>query len=253
MKIRIDFFNFSRNRTKKLSKEEQKFESSINKLVGYRVKNLDLFKEAFTLRSSTSSGNSNYERLEYLGDSVLGALVSCFLFRIYTNSREGFLSQMKSKVVNRQNLNYIGKQLNLIQYLQNIDENTKLGENIYGSIFEALVGAIYIDTDYKKCCDIVLKRFITKDYILKLEDKVVSYKSLLLEWGHKEKLSLKIDTQEDSSGVSRFFYSHIWMEGCIISKASEYSKKKAEEKAAQRAFYLLQKKEKFRKWLESKK
>jgi len=252
MQIRINFFNSSKRRTRKLSKEEKYFRSSIGKLVGYRVNNLDLFRDAFTLRGSTPGIRTDYERLEFLGDSILGAVVSCYLFRTYTDSREGFLTQMKSKIVNRNNLNYIGKQLGLARYLRNVDM-TKLGENIHGNIFEALVGAIYMDTNYEKCYDIVLKRFITKSYISGLESKVVSHKSLLLEWRNVQNISIKIETLKDSSSLSNLFLSCVWLEGKIISKAYEYSKKKAEEKAAQRAFYSLQKKENFQKWLKSKK
>jgi len=253
MKIRINFFNSSKRRTKKLSKEEKDFRASIGRLVGYRVNNLDLFRDAFTLRNSSTTGTrTDYERLEFLGDSILGAVVSCYLFRTYTDSREGFLTQMKSKIVNRNNLNYIGKQLGLAQYLRNVDM-AKLGENIHGNIFEALVGAIYMDTNYEKCYDIVLKRFITQSYISGLESKIVSHKSLLLEWRNVRNVSIKIETQKDSSSFSNLFLSCVWLEGKIISKAYEYSKKKAEEKAAQRAFYSLKKKEDFQKWLKSKK
>jgi len=252
MKIKINFFGSSKRRSRKLSREEKDFRSSISKMVGYRVNNLDLFREAFTLRSGNSGMHVDCERLEFLGDSILGAIVSCYLFRIYPDSREGFLTQMKSKIVNRNNLNCIGKRLKLAQYLHKVDI-AKLGENVYGNIFEALVGAIYIDTNYKKSYDIVLKRFITKNYILGLESKVVSYKSLLFEWKNMQNISLNIETQKDDSSISKLFLSCVWLEGKIISKAYEYSKKKAEEKAAQRAFYSLQKKENFQKWLKSKK
>jgi len=252
MSIKINFFNSLKNRTEKLSKEKREFRGYINSLVGYRVNNLNLFLEAFTLRNS-DLGCADYQRLEYLGDSILGAVVSCYIFRNYPNSREGFLTQMKSKIVNRKNLNYIGRKLKLTQYLQNMDVTTRLSENIHGNIFEALVGAIYMDTDYDKCCDVVLERFITRDYILGLEGKVVSHKSLLLEWGHRQKTSIKIETREDNSGASKLFCSSVLLEEEVVSKASEYSKKKAEEKAAQRAFYTLQRKEKFQMWLKSKK
>ena len=97
---------------------------------------------------------------------------------------------MKSKVVNRKNLNALGERLELTRFLQNKEENTTLSENIHGNLFfEALVGAIYQDIDYDKCREIILGQLLTKQDILNLENKIISYKGLLLEWGQKQKNS----------------------------------------------------------------
>ena len=154
------------------------------------MNDLKLFKEAFTLKSpNTTKEAFNYERLEYLGDAVLGSIVSCHIFHEYPNANEGFLTQMKSKVVNRKNLNALGERLELTRFLQNKEENTTLSENIHGNLFEALVGAIYQDIDYDKCREIILGQLLTKQDILNLENKIISYKGLLLEWGQKQKFT----------------------------------------------------------------
>lgn len=245
MEIKSYFSNLLKKRTKTLSDKDKNFKSAINRLVGYKVNDLRLFKEAFTLKSpNTTKEAFNYERLEYLGDAVLGSIVSCHIFHEYPNANEGFLTQMKSKVVNRKNLNALGERLELTRFLQNKEENTTLSENIHGNLFEALVGAIYQDIDYDKCREIILGQLLTKQDILNLENKIISYKGLLLEWGQKQKIHLRFETTEENYiNKTVHFRSSVWMEDRQISNASEASKKKAEEKAAQRAYYALQKKE----------
>ncbi|NAW51305.1 ribonuclease III [Elizabethkingia argentiflava] len=244
MEIKNYFSNILKKRTENLSEKDKTFKAAINKLTGYKVNDLSLFKEAFTLKSQITTKEAfNYERLEYLGDAVLGSIVSCYIFHEYPHANEGFLTQMKSKVVNRKNLNALGERLGLTEFLQN-KENTTLSENIQGNLFEALVGAIYQDVDYDKCREIVLGQLLTKQDILNLENKIISYKGLLLEWGQKQKINLRFETSEENYiNKSVHFRSSVWIEDKQISNASEASKKKAEEKAAQRAYYALQKKE----------
>lgn len=133
---------------------------------------------------------------------------------------------MKSKVVNRKNLNALGERLELTRFLQNKEENTTLSENIHGNLFEALVGAIYQDIDYDKCREIILGQLLTKQDILNLENKIISYKGLLLEWGQKQKIHLRFETTEENYvNKTVHFRSSVWMEDKQISNASEASKK----------------------------
>ena len=240
------FFKFlPKNRTQKLSEKDLLFRKKISHIVGYNIHNLEIFKEAFSLKSSTKSTNKkNYERLEFLGDSVLGTIISCHLFQTYPNENEGFLTQMKSKIVNRKNLNKLGEDLKLSNLLQVDKSQIILSENISGNLLEALIGAIYLDIDYEFCKKIVLDRILTPSTINKLENKIISYKGLLLELSQKKKVSIRYETCEEiQPNKTILFRCHVWLQNEKISNALEASKKKAEEKAAKRAFYVLSKKE----------
>ena len=246
MELKNYFFKFlPKNRIQKLSEKDLLFRKNISHIVGYNIHNLEIFKEAFSLKSSTKSTNKkNYERLEFLGDSVLGTIISCHLFQTYPNENEGFLTQMKSKIVNRKNLNKLGEDLKLSNLLQVDTSQIILSENISGNLLEALIGAIYLDIDYEFCKKIVLDRILTPSTINKLENKIISYKGLLLEWSQKKKVSIRYETCEEiQPNKTILFRCHVWLQNEKISNALEASKKKAEEKAAKRAFYVLSKKE----------
>ena len=246
MELKNYFFKFlPKNRTQKLSEKDLLFRKNISHIVGYNIHNLEIFKEAFSLKSSTKSTNKkNYERLEFLGDSVLGTIISCHLFQTYPNENEGFLTQMKSKIVNRKNLNKLGEDLKLSSLLQVDTSQIILSENISGNLLEALIGAIYLDIDYEFCKKIVLDRILTPSTINKLENKIISYKGLLLEWSQKKKVSIRYETCEEiQPNKTILFRCHVWLQNEKISNALEASKKTAEEKAAKRAFYVLSKKE----------
>lgn len=231
------------NRKKNFSEKDYVLSTEISKITGCQVQNINLYREAFSLKTSSRQPTfKNYERLEFLGDSVLGAIISCHLFSTYPEANEGYLTQMKSKIVNRKNLNKLGTELGLIKFLQN-KSTTALSENISGNLLESLIGALYLDVDYETCKKVVLERLLTPQEINKLENKIVSYKGLLLEWSQKKKVSIKYETCEElQPNKNLVFRSYVWLEEEKISNATETSKKKAEEKAAQRAFYILNKK-----------
>lgn len=234
---------FLRTRKKKLSEKELVLSARIAQIIGEPTTQIEVYKEAFSLKTSNSKSAKNFERLEFLGDSILGSIISCYLFERYSQKNEGFLTQMKSKIVNRKNLNKLGEDLRLPMLIQN-SNSTALSENIAGNLFEALIGAIYLDMGYQACQNIVLRKLLTVKEIEKLENKVVSYKGLLLEWSQKRKIPLHYETvQEELPNRTLQFRSYVYLGGEKICNAIEASKKKAEEKAAQRAFYTLNKKE----------
>ena len=244
MELKKYLTQFLVNRKKQLSEKDYILASEISKITGCTVQNIDLYREAFSIKTSSKNKQvKNYERLEFLGDSVLGTIISCHLFATYPDANEGYLTQMKSKIVNRKNLNKLGTELGLTKFLQN-DVNTSLSENISGNLLESLVGALYLDVDYETCKKIVLQRLLTPSEINKLENKIVSYKGLLLEWSQKKKVIIKYETCEEvQPNKNMVFRSHVWLDEVKIANATETSKKKAEEKAAQRAFHILNKKQ----------
>ncbi len=244
MELKKYISKFLAKRKKNLSEKDYYFSNEIAKITGCVVQDLSLYREAFSLKTSSKQTKvKNYERLEFLGDSVLGTIISCHLFTTYPEANEGYLTQMKSKIVNRKNLNKLGNELSLTKFLQN-ESKTATSENLAGNLFESLVGAIYLDLGYEACRKIILERLLTPKAINQLENKIISYKSLLLEWSQKKKVVIKYDTSEElQPNKNMVFRTHVWLNDEKIANATEISKKKAEEKAAQRAFYILNKKQ----------
>jgi ribonuclease-3 len=184
----------------------------------------------------------NYERLEFVGDAMLGAVIAAYLYGEAPEGDEGYLTKMRSKVVSREHLNELGKELKLIDFVESKIPKNNFGSNIHGNLFEALVGAIFLDKGYKQC-----KKFIDQNVIDKhidietLEGKVISYKSLLIEWCQKEKKTFDFNVYEDTGNDNlKHFSVKLSIDGKIVSKARATSKKKAEEKASKRAFFAFQ-------------
>ena len=234
--------------TKSRSLEDGIFFDAIQNILGFAPKNIDHYKKAFTHRSSNklnSEGNPiNYERLEFLGDAMLSAVIAAHLFNKAPHGDEGYLTKMRSKIVSREHLNELGKDLNLIRFIESKVPVQHFGENIHGNIFESLVGAIYLDKGYKYCEKFIQKRVVIPYVdISRLEGKVISYKSLVIEWCQKEKKIFHYDIYEDN-GIDgeRLFGVKLSIDGKVIAKARATSKKKAEEKASQRAYFAFQEK-----------
>ncbi len=228
------------------SKDNGDFFMAISKILGFKPKNLKHFETAFTHRSmniKNSQGHTvNYERLEFLGDAMLSAVIANHLYLEVPSGDEGYLTKMRSKVVSREHLNELGRGLGLIDLVQSKIPKGQFGDNIHGNLFEALVGAIYLDRDYKYCEKFIYKRVITPYVdIEKLEGKVISYKSLLIEWCQKEKKTFNYNVYEDTGNDNtRHFSVKLSINEKIVSKARATSKKKAEEKASKRAFFVFQ-------------
>ncbi len=235
---------FSRSR----SHEDGIFFDSISEILGFVPLNLDHFKKAFTHRSSNKhdeKGNAfSYERLEFLGDAMLSSVIAAHLFNKVPEGDEGYLTKMRSKIVSREHLNELGKDLKLVRFIESKVPVQHFGENIHGNIFESLVGAIYLDRGYDYCEKFIHKRVIIPYVdIGRLEGKVISYKSLVIEWCQKEKKQFYYDIFDDN-GIDgqRFFGVKLSIDDKVIAKARATSKKKAEEKASQRAYFAFQKK-----------
>jgi ribonuclease-3 len=242
MKILKNIFKNSR------SSEDGIFFKEIQKVIGFKPQTIYYYEKAFTHRSTNktdSKGNPmNYERLEFLGDAMLSAVIAAHLYNKAPAGDEGYLTKMRSKIVSREHLNELGRDLDLIRFVDSKVPMQHFGENIHGNIFEALVGAIFLDKGYDVC-----EKFIQKSVIIpyvdieKLEGKVISYKSLLIEWCQKEKKTFHYDIFDDNANDGqKYFGVKLSIDGKVIAKARATSKKKAEEKASQRGFFALQEK-----------
>ena len=229
-------------------KADGDFFLGITKVLGFKPKNLEIYKRAFLHRSvnrKDSKGTPmNYERLEFLGDSMLGTVISKYLFNEVPAGDEGYLTKMRSKIVSRKHLNELGKDLGLLNFVESRIPKSHFGENIYGNVFEALVGAIYLDRGYTYCEKFIDSRVITPYVdIEQLEGQVISYKSLVIEWCQKQKKEFQFEIYEDTGkDPIKHFAVKLHIDGRVLAKARATSKKKAEEKAAKRTYFVLQSK-----------
>ncbi|MBT2160196.1 ribonuclease III [Zobellia barbeyronii] len=227
-------------------KEDGDFFGGISSILGFKPKNLDIYKKAFVHRSANEKdkeGNPlNYERLEFLGDSMLGTIISKHLYDEVPEGDEGYLTKMRSKIVSRKHLNELGKDLGLIDHVKSRIPKSHFGENIHGNVFEALVGAIYLDRGYKYCEKFISQKVIEPYVdIEQLEGKVISYKSLVIEWCQKQKKTFDYDVYDDTGNDSlKHFAVKLSIADTVVAKARATSKKKAEERASKRAYYALQ-------------
>ncbi len=227
--------------------EDEIFFVDIKKIIGFAPKKLFYYKKAFIHRSikevdKTTGNPINYERLEFLGDAMLSAVIASHLFSEVPSGDEGYLTQMRSKIVSREHLNELGRDLGLLRYVKSSISRSKFGENIHGNIFEALIGAIYLDRGYNYCKKFIYKRVIDPYVdVPKLEGKITSYKSLFIEWCQKQKREFEFEVYEDTGNDTvKHFSVKLYLDGKIITKGRATSKKKAEETAAKRAYYAFQ-------------
>jgi len=230
------------------SEQDGVFFQKLTTILGFQPTTLRYCEKAFTHRSANKldeKGNQiNYERLEFLGDAMLGSVIAAHLYNEVPSGDEGYLTKMRSKIVSREHLNELGRDFNLIQFVESKVNPQHFGENIHGNIFEAFIGAIYLDRGYTYCEKFIQNKII-KPYvdIAKLEGKVISYKSLIIEWCQKEKKTFKFDVYEDNGKEgANFFGVKLYIDEQIVSKARATSKKKAEETAAKRAYFVFQEK-----------
>ena len=239
--------NFIRKIVQSHSKEDVALHNELKKLLNFSPRKINKYKKAFTHRSvqmTDKKGNPiNYERLEFLGDSILGSVIAAYLYKKVPSGSEGYLTQMRSKIVSREHLNELGKDLNLIRFVKSNIDQTNVGDNIHGNIFEALIGAIFMDKGYNSCQKFIHQNVIVPHVdIAKLEGKITSYKGLIIEWCQKQKKKYTFDTYEDSGNDPvKHFSVKISIDGEQIAKGRATSKKKAEEQASKRVYFAFQK------------
>lgn len=231
---------------KSSDKEDKQFYETLKKLLSFPPNDIKYYRRAFThrsLRLQDEHGDPiNYERLEFLGDAMLGAVIAAYLYKEAPRGNEGYLTQMRSKIVSRKHLNELGKDLDLLRFVKSKISNENRGDNIYGNIFEALIGAIYLDKGFEYCNKFIYQKVIDPYVdIEQLEGKVTSYKGLMIEWCQKQKKKYSLESYEDTGNEQvKHFSVKVFIDGALIAKARSTSKKKAEEKASKRAYFVLQ-------------
>ncbi len=230
------------------SKRDRELSRAYKTIIGIAPINLQLYKLAMKHSSVAETNEKGFresnERLEYLGDAVLGAVVAEYLFARFPYKEEGFLTEIRSRIVNRETLNSIAKKIglrNLVEF--NKSSRTNLShKSLYGDSLEALIGAIFLDLGYKKCRRFILKKLIANHYDMEeIVENNTNFKSIIIEWAQKESKDIKFDIIE-ISGESRYkqFTAQITVDDKPLGIGHGLSKKKAEQDAAQKSCELLQ-------------
>jgi len=233
----VDFF-------KNLFKEHRgpDFKKQLKNILGFTPGNLSLYKTALTHRSVRENADENNERLEYLGDAVLSALIADYLFKRYPYREEGFLTEMRSKMVNRQQLNEIAVRMGLkkITVYNKSDSSLKISQ-IFGNTLEAVVGAIYLDKGYRKAAKWVTERIILPHmFIDDLEMLEINHKNKLYGWANKNGRVLEFETIEEKiENGRRLFTIAAVVDGEKVAEGKAFNKKDASQIAAQLAVEKL--------------
>jgi len=218
-------------------------EPTLRQVLNYRPKNNGLFQLALTHKSAApypDQQTMNNERLEYLGDAVLNTVVADHLYHLYPNEQEGFLTKMRSKIVSRETLNYLARQMNLQRIIvSRLDEQQ--GNNVLGNALEAVVGAIFLDAGFKRTQKYIIRQLI-QPYIdvRQFECLTFDYKSQLIEWSQKNDMEVVFEDieQEAENFPQPLFVSEVKLHDEILGRGKGYSKKEAQQMAAKEAFDL---------------
>jgi ribonuclease-3 len=211
-------------------------------LIGYRTANVLLFQTALNHRSVKESPTENNERLEFLGDAIISSVVAEYLFKKYPYKGEGFLTEMRSKMVNRQQLNHIAIQMGLRRLTQfnKMDGGLKSSQ-IFGNTLEALVGAIYLDKKYDFTKNwIVVKMIQPYLFMDELEQIDINIKNKIIGWALKQGKQVDfVLAGEQLEGRRRLFTINVVLDGEVVASQKGYTKKDASQVAAQKAIEAL--------------
>lgn len=224
------------------SKGVPSYKKQLQNVLGFTPGNVSLYKAALTHRSIKDLAAENNERLEYLGDAILSGIVADFLFKKYPYKEEGFLTEMRSKMVNRTTLNDIAIKMGLrkITNFNKFDNSLKMSQ-IFGNTLEAVVGAVYLDKGFKKTKIWVLERIIIPHLFMDdLENLEINHKNKLYGWANKNGKNLEFETLDEriESGRRLFTVGAI-VNGELLAQGKAYNKKDASQIAARVAVEKL--------------
>ncbi len=227
------------------SKSDKKLITAIRTIGGFTPSNIELYKLA-VLHSSKGKEfqgiRESNERLEYLGDAILGAAVADYLFKKYPFKDEGFLTEIRSRIVNRESLNSLGRKIGLGSIVQFDHKNGQLQQIILGNTLEAIVGAIYLDKGYLSCKKFVIDKLIQPYFDL---DEVVNsnnnHKSRIIEWAQRNGKEVRFEIEIAKKAKNqKEFAAQVFIEDKPFALGYGFTKKKAEQDAAQKTLELLE-------------
>lgn len=237
---------FLRRVFKRRDREDAELRRVLKRLLGLSADNVRLYRIALLHRSaSVESVNGdlmNNERLEFLGDAVLDTIVSEYLFTEFPEGDEGFLTQMRARIVSRQSLNDLSVQIGLAEYVVFMDDGNHTQKHLYGNALEAIIGALYLDRGYgyakKVVIENVLKAHLDLDDV---KDTETDFKSRLIEWCQKSKHTISFETTEaeDSTAQNPAFKSVAVIDDMELGYGLGDSKKEAEQMASYTVSQLM--------------
>lgn len=232
------------------SKEKESY-FALYRILGFYPRKIDYYKEALLHKSSAVRSAKGYklnnERLEFLGDAILDAIVADIVYKHFEGKREGFLTNTRSKIVQRETLNKLAVEIGLDKLIKYSTHSSNHNSYMCGNAFEALVGAIYLDQGYDACMrfmqERILHRLINLD---KVAYKEVNFKSKLIEWSQKNKVVIEFRVVEQTQEVgSPVFQSEVRLEELVGGSGMGYSKKESQQAAAKQALARLKKDSEF--------
>ena len=233
-------------------RKEKELFSSLYKILGFYPRNIKIYKQALMHKSVKQRNEKgrplNNERLEFLGDAILDAVVGDIVFRHFEGKREGFLTNTRSKLVSRNTLGKLAQEMGIPQLIKSAGPSTSHNSYMNGNAFEALVGAIYLDRGYNACMRFMEKRILKQLInIDKVAYKEVNFKSKLLEWSQKNKVKMEFkelnqSTEENNSPVFTFQVMIEGVEGCM---GKGYSKKESQQLASKETLQRLRREPQF--------
>ncbi len=240
----MSIFSSRNNGTYLVNKQE--FASRLRKIIGFRTTNLRIYEAAFIHRSASftlpDGQRINNERLEFLGDAVLDTILSDYLFEKFPDANEGFMTKIRSRIVNKEILNQLAVSMGIDKILvSNVSSNSST-RNLYGDALEALIGALFVDKGFKKTKNLFIKRVFNKYLDLsQIVDTDTDYKSLVFEWIQKHKTNLTFEYKEEYD----FKLKKSVFSATLVINKEEFgtgqgaSKKEAEQEAAGKAWAKL--------------
>lgn len=240
------------DRVKHSFSKDKKLSSALYGILGFYPHNLEFYRAALAHKSQSYRNRAgkpvNNERLEYLGDAILEAVVSDIVYHRYPRKREGFLTSTRSKIVQRSSLNKLSADLGLDRLIKTTAQPGPRSNNIGGNAFEALMGAVYLDRGYHHCQWFIEKRIIGR--LLDIDgvaNKEVNFKSKLLEWTQKNRIlaEYKLEEKADENNATQLFHSSVVLEGIIAGTGEGHSKKESQQIAAKEALTKLRREPKF--------
>jgi ribonuclease III len=220
---------------------EKHFYEAIRNIFGYYPENISLYILAFRHKSQAeelyNGVRVSNERLEFLGDTVLSTVVADFLFRMYPFKDEGFLTEMRSRIVSRAQLNKLSLRLGIDQLIIHTQEKNNVYRSIKGDAFEAIIGAMYLDKGYTFTRKILINRVIKNNFDLtELVNTDINFKSKLIEWAQKEKNSIEfLVRNEIGTGYKKQYVVDVVVNHEVAGTGQDYSIKGAEQNAAMKA------------------
>jgi len=240
----VSFFQRRINGTYILDKRE--FGFRLKKILGFKPGNLKLYEIAFIHRSATltipDGKKVNNERLEYLGDAVLDAILSDYLFEKFPDANEGFMTKIRSRIVNRDVLNQLAVSMGINKILISNVNSVHPTKNLYGDALEALIGSVFLDKGFKKTKKFFIKNALNKYLNLNvIVNTDTDYKSLVFEWvqKHKSNLIFTFNEEYDFNIKKSVFSTTLIIDKEELGEGHGTSKKEAEQEAASKAWIRL--------------